>query len=272
MKSTSVSSKKRKAPSAQTAAKQPASSPQKTVAVSVEVAPINPEHDPIVVSFPRGVPASIAAGDSDGMASNPPPRFTCSNLKESSSRGRRISGEDDDCTYTASAQGRGHDGRLTKIFVGVYNKKSKTLKLVPAAEKGTVFALDQKVKGYTSNVANGSLLFGGTQTQSNGDGSEAQATVGVISAANQVQMLVESFGSRKKQKVMASRASNKVNIHSVVGSGDAMMKSVTKQEGISAENKMKIEEGGGPTVRYKWHYACLFTFHQIPFPPYNLFI
>jgi hypothetical protein len=62
-------------------------------------------------------------------------------------------------------------------------------------------------------------------------------------------MLVESFGSRKKQKVMASRASNKVNIHSVVGSGDAMMKTVTNQEGISADNKKKIEEGGGTTVR-----------------------
>lgn len=101
------------------------------------------------------------------------------------------------------------------------------------------------MKGYTPNVVNGSLLIGGAQTQNN----DAGVTMGTVSAANQVQLLVESFGSRKKQKVMASRAANKVNIHSVVGSGDVMMKSVTKQEGISAENKKKIEEGGGTKVR-----------------------
>ena len=254
--------KKRKSSSTRVATKDPAparsksrnSTSPKSVAISVEVAPNNPEHDPIVVSFPRGVPTSIAVGghSDDIDTTNPPPRFTCSKLRESSSRGRRISGEDDDCTYTASAQGRGHDGRLSKVYVGVYNKQTKRLKLVPAAEKGTIFALEQKVKAYKPNVAHGGLLFGGAQT-------ESQAP-GVISAANQVQMLVESFGSRKKQKVMASRASNKVNIHSVVGSGDAMMKSVTNQEGISADNRKKIEEGGGTTVRLQLiQYHCFIS-------------
>ena len=33
-----------------------------------------------------------------------------------------------------------------------------------------------------------------------------------ISASDRVQMLVDSFGSKKKQKVMESKAANKVNV------------------------------------------------------------
>lgn len=124
------------------------------------------------------------------------------------------------------------------MYVCVYNKKQKTLKLIPSAEKGTVFALEQSVKDYTPSVANGSMLIGGGRTEE-GNGT----TTKVMSASDQVQMLVESFGSKKKQKVMASRAANKVNIHSVVGAGDVMMHSVSNQEGISLENKKGMEEG-----------------------------
>ncbi|KAL7531025.1 hypothetical protein ACHAXR_003810 [Thalassiosira sp. AJA248-18] len=242
--STSIS-KKRKADnvsSSSSPSKQSSPKKSRKTSISVEVSPNNPEYDPVVVSFPRGVPSSII--DNNNNKSNnatiddSPLRFTCSKLKASSSRGRRITGEDDNCTYTASAVGHGHDGRLTKMYVCVYNKKKKTLKLVPSAEKGTVFALEQAVKEYTPNVANESMLFGSGTTQDDGEGNAK-----VMSASDRVQLLVESFGSKKKQKVMASRAANKVNIHSLVGAGDVMMKSVTKQEGISAGNKKGMEEG-----------------------------
>jgi len=111
---------------------------------------------------------------------------------------------------------------LTLFFYYLYR-----LKLVPSAEKGTIFSLEQAVKEYTTSVVNGCHT---EQTRT---------------ATDQVNMLVESFGSKKKQKVMASRAANKVNIHSVVGSGSLMMNTVTKQEGISAENKKKMVEVGG---------------------------
>ena len=216
--------------------------------VSVEVTPNNPDYDPVVVSFPRGVPSSILDAES---SSSDAPRFTCSKLKASSSRGRRINGEDDNCTYTASAAGRGHDGRLTKMYVCVYDKKKKTLKLVPSAEKGTVFALEQAVKEYTPNVANESMLVG------SGNAPDGESGSKVMSASDRVQLLVESFGSKKKQKVMASRASNKVNIHSVVGTGDVMMRSVRKQDGISAENKKGMEEGSKMVCTV---HICLYYF------------
>jgi len=122
------------------------------------------------------------------------------------------------------------------MYVCVYDKKKKTLKLVPSAEKGTVYALEQAVKEYTPSVANESMF--GT-----GEAKDGEGNTKVMSAMDRVQMLVESFGSKKKQKVMASRQANKVNIHSVIGSGDIMMKSVTKQEGISMGNKKGMEEG-----------------------------
>ena len=50
----------------------------------------------------------------------------------------------------------------------------------------------------------------------------------VVSASDQVLMLVKSFGLKKKQKVTVSRAANQVNIHSAVGTGDVMMKSTTR--------------------------------------------
>jgi hypothetical protein len=56
-------------------------------------------------------------------------------------------------------------------------------------------------------------------------------------------MLVESFGSKKKQKVMASRASNVVNINKVVGAGNSMMDSVVGQGGISEGNREMLQDG-----------------------------
>jgi hypothetical protein len=47
-----------------------------------------------------------------------------------------------------------------------------------------------------------------------------------ISASDRVKMLVDSFGSKKKQKVMDSRAANKVNVHSVVGGGNFVPENV----------------------------------------------
>ena len=103
------------------------------------------------------------------------------------------------------------------------------------------------MKEYTPNVVNGTLIVGsGNQTVNDGDNTATK----VLSASDQVQRMVESFGSKKKQKVMASRQANKVNIHSVIGTGELMMKSVEKQEGISLENKKKmVEEGGSKMVR-----------------------
>jgi hypothetical protein len=176
------------------------------------------------------VPTSILNYDAQaGNNSNTSrlPHFTWSKLKSSSDKGRRITGTDETCIYTSTSSGRGHDGRLTKLYVLALHKKEKTIKLIPTAEKGTTFALEQTVKAYKTSISSES-------------GSLNQA-----SAKDRVNMLVESFGSKKKQKVMASRAANVVNINNVVGAGNAMMESVAGQNGgvISEENREMLMDG-----------------------------
>ena len=122
----------------------------------------------------------------------------------------------------------------------VFDKRRGTLRLVPTAERGSIFALEQRTKEYDGRHGSGIGENDMTTTTAVGGGS--------ISASDRMQMLVDSFGSRKKQKVMNSRASNRVNIHSVVGTGEVMMESVAGQEGISRENKRGMMEGGGAKV------------------------
>jgi hypothetical protein len=220
-----------------------------TMTIRVEVAPEDPENDPVVVSFPRGVPASIAgrtgdgAGvDGDGDGPSPPPRFERSRLRPSSSSrgggGTVVRGGDDRCSYSARAYGRGHDGRLTKAYVCVFDRGGGTLRLVPSAERGTIFALEQKVAAWERNA-------GGTAAAA-----RVGAAAGPISASDQMQLLVDSFGSRKKQKVMNSRASNRVDVGNALGSGDTLMRSVAEQQGISRENRRAMLEEGDEKVRF----------------------
>ena len=101
---------------------------QTKIPITVQVSEENPSYDPVVVSFPRGLPSSLCTENSSSSSIDKAPKFTCSKLnpKSKSSRGRRINGEDANCTYTASATGSSHDNRRTKSYVCIYNKKEKT--------------------------------------------------------------------------------------------------------------------------------------------------
>jgi hypothetical protein len=127
---------------------------------------------------------------------------------------------------------------LTKLYVAVLNKTTKTLKLVPTAERGNTFALEQTVKAYKPNVSSESMAIGGLNDSK-------------VSASDRVNMLVESFGSKKKQKVMASRAANVVNINKVVGAGNVMMDSVVGQKGVVSEENRKMLMDGSKAVSFQ---------------------
>eukprot|EP00560_Eucampia_antarctica_P002371 CAMPEP_0197834994 /NCGR_PEP_ID=MMETSP1437-20131217/24396_1 /TAXON_ID=49252 ORGANISM="Eucampia antarctica, Strain CCMP1452" /NCGR_SAMPLE_ID=MMETSP1437 /ASSEMBLY_ACC=CAM_ASM_001096 /LENGTH=525 /DNA_ID=CAMNT_0043440095 /DNA_START=34 /DNA_END=1611 /DNA_ORIENTATION=+ len=213
--------------------------------VTVNVKKCAPEYDPIVVSFPSGTPSALVGGtqqrndtnnddngktvsfaqDDDNDAQNGvPPTFTWMKLKKSSSRGKTVNGEDRTCSYTASNGGRSNmDSRLTKFYIGIYDKETKSLVLQPSAEKGTVYALCQKVKDYDSSP----LLASG-------------ATSG-MTVAERKRFLVESFGSSRKKKAVKSQQANIVNISNVVGSGDVMMNAMEKQTNISQSNKKAMD-------------------------------
>ena len=77
------------------------------VPIRVEVAPNNPECNPVVVSFPQGIPVSIAGVEGDGSNMSMPPWFKRSKprllLLLPSSRRMLVRGEDDHCANLALA-------------------------------------------------------------------------------------------------------------------------------------------------------------------------
>jgi hypothetical protein len=169
--------------------------------------------NPVVVSFPCGVPESTNKL-----------KFVWQKMSESIKSGRRIVGFDQNCLYTASAKGIGYDDRQTKLVVGVYNKKRNIVTLHEAAARGTVFALRQSVPSYSDQ---NQLVETGKRTD-------------LVSRPN----VYEDFGSSKKRRVLKSQAANRVDIDHVVGAGDesAMVRQMMKGQGMSESNRMAIEE------------------------------
>jgi len=223
------------------------------VSVKVKVHKVQSGDDPIVVSFPRGVPASVLDAEEKASessrkrsvqfaASNESsaesrahdvPTFTWSKLKAGSNRGKSIQGSDKTCTYSSSNEGRGYDGRSAKLYVAVYDREEQTLTLQPAAERGQVFALDQSVKSYEPQVQH------------------VDTTIQNMSATQKRMLLFESFGSAKKQRALKSQAANVVNIDSVISAGGTMLSAVRNQDGLSESNRRAMEDAaaGRTTVR-----------------------
>ena len=225
------------------------------VSVKVKVHKAQAGDDPVVVSFPRGVPASILDAEEDAAASgrkrsvqfaggaaaqdadsraHDVPTFTWSKLKAGSNRGKSIQGSDRTCTYSASNEGRGYDGRLAKLYVAVYDKEKHTLTLQPAAERGQVFALDQSVKSYEPQVLH------------------SDATIKNMSASERRMLLFESFGSAKKQRALKSQAANVVNIDSVISAGSTMLSAVQSQDGLSESNRRAMEDAAAGRTRVRF--------------------
>jgi A49-like RNA polymerase I associated factor len=215
------SSNKRKSKTAPSSSPS-ASSATTTATIRVEVAESNPAANPIVVSFPGGMPQ--AAGGSEGSSSSLP-KFYWQRLNEKSKSGRKVVGIDRHCTYEAYAKGLAFDDRRTKLCVGVYDRKRGVVTIHEAASKGTVFSLRQSVPSYNTNG-------GGHIETKPGEASINRSQV------------FEDFGSSKKRKVLKSQAANQVDIDNVVGAGEgsAMVDQIMSGRGMSKSNKEAIEE------------------------------
>ena len=135
-----------------------------------------------------------------------------------------VVGKDESCVYSASVSEQELKSQETQLCVGVYDKKTKSLKLCPAAFNGHIFALSQSVPSYTSSYgqeANGRSEMSATETR---------------------KALFEDFGSAKKRKVLKSQEANRVNVDSVIGAGNLMVGSFLDGEGMSESNRKAVEE------------------------------
>ncbi len=188
--------------------------------IKVQVEPPAPGNDPIVVSFPCGLPESLQPSAPPGASFA---EFQWGKLSRKSAAGRKLIGQDKNCTYSASAAGLGYDDRRTKLCVGIYDKKRGTLVIREAASRGTVFSLQQSVPSYLEK--NGPIQF--------------KAGQNLLTYDTQV---YEDFGSAKKRKVLKSQAANRVEINNVVGAGEgsAVMQQVIQGESMSESNRLAI--------------------------------
>ena len=152
--------------------------------VVIEVAKSKKQSNPIVVSFPGGLPESV------GNHSVKPPQFVWQKSNENTKTGRRVVGYDRHCLYSASAPGLLYDDRRTKLCVGVYDKKRGSVVLYEGATNGTVFSLQQSVPAYIEKNC------GHLET----DPSSSALRPNIF----------EDFGSQKKKKVLKSQAANRV--------------------------------------------------------------
>jgi A49-like RNA polymerase I associated factor len=211
--------------------KRKASSPSRPTkaqqaAVKVQVESSSPSDNPVVVSFPSGVPESLHLNAPPGASV---PEFLWEKLSTKSSGGRKVIGKDKHCTYSAFAAGLAYDDRRTKLCVGVFNKKSRTVVIREAACRGTVFSLQQSIPSYLEK--NGSVQF--------------EAGRNLLSYENSV---FEDFGSAKKRKALKSQAANRVELTSVVGAGEdsAVAHQVIMGEAMSESNRKAIAQSKIP--------------------------
>ena len=190
--------------------------------VNLEVDTSSSADNPIIVSFPSGLPESLQP---DASANASHPTFQWEKLSKKSTSGRKVIGQDKNCTYSSSAAGLAYDERRTKLCVGVYDKKSGTVMIREAASRGTVFTLQQTIPSYLEK--NGPVAF--------------KAGQNLLTYSNQV---FEDFGSAKKRKVLKSQAANRVELYNVVGAGvdSAVMHQIIQGESMSESNRKAIAD------------------------------
>lgn len=213
--------------------------PKYELQLRIQVSNPDSNTDPVVVSFPSGLPLSLSHVDGnkpdEEMHTIAPPVFKWTKIRETVSRGRILRGADETCSFTASNEGRGYDGRVSKFYIGVYHKPTQTISFIPASERGTIFAMNQSVISYSDNK--------GFDTTS-------------LTLSQRRRMVFESFGSTKKKKVLKSQDANVVEMRSVVGAGEGMMKALGLQmesdKIVSESNRKAMEDvkGSGSNVSF----------------------
>ena len=172
----------------------------------------DPSVDPILCSFPAGMPAALQKESSAEVATLP--RFV---VKKHRKDTKLVVGKDHACLYSAAATPNAVAKRPMQLVVGIYDKHKNELTLQPTAEQGYVYTMSQSVPSYNR---------------------ESDATEKMMSPTDRRKALFEDFGSAKKRKVLRSQEANRVNVESVVGAGD--VNSILNT--MSESNRQAVEE------------------------------
>lgn len=179
---------------------------------------------PLLCTFPRGLPSAL---DSDSGAETGESKLQLNWEYDKVSDQQVLTGNDESCRYTAPKASNQHNTgdkknssshSSTRMCVGVYDKKRKTLTLHDVGHNGYIYPLQQAVTNYKLSFQ-----------------SEHQT------AAEIRRMLFEDFGSAKKRKVLRSQEANRVDVDTVVGAGSLIVDSLLQGESMSESNKKAIQ-------------------------------
>jgi hypothetical protein len=231
----------------------------------VQVVPSVLQADPIVCSFPSGLPQSLVFctnttefnNSNNSRNSNncdltaDEPKFLWKQNQAQTPLAYSLLGKDEACLYRADwrdnnnekdalGRNRNHPTATSRLFLGVYDKQSHTLTLQPTAGAGSVWALQQSVPSYSNNKS-ASATTTTTTSNNNSIDYDAAAAVGLQKTHS---LLFADFGSSKKQKVLRSQQANQVRVEQVVGS--AAMTTIFSQGGhmtkMSESNRKAVQE------------------------------
>jgi len=183
----------------------------------------------------------------DGRFAKDAPTFHYfqASAKNSSHKKRMVCGNDSTCTYSSAPYTPSttqpkisKDGDVltstkhkTKLYIGVYDKQTRSLALQPTADKCTIHTLSQSVSSYAPLLRQGNYIPHTTTEFQN------------LTMMQRRNLLFDDFGSSKKKRVIKSQAENVVSVDNVLGAGSAMMEAVSGQmSSMSESNRLAMEE------------------------------
>jgi len=205
--------------------------------------------NPIVVSFPGGLPTCLLPPSSEDNVScyndekvpeftlrrpNPPNRTPMKKKKRTPMKNAEnddddrchIFGRDSTCHYEGSIRSSKNkkEHRIQRLCVGVYNKRTGVLEVSLTAGDGGVCALQQSVPEYEEGRSEGLL-------KTNTDRYNA---------------LFKEFGSTKKKKAINAKDMNRIRLEAgdatVKKNNSILSKAFMNQTGMSESNKQALEK------------------------------
>ena len=178
--------------------------------IRVKVVESNPSHDPIVCSFPGGVPTNPLTFQWYQKKNSK--KSSHNKLDTASSVEYVLKGHDEACQYYGSCTSSSSvtsesSSHNTKLCVGIYDKETNVVTFYPTAGNGAVISLQQFVPSYHHSK----------EQNLESNGASTKNTNNISSSSNSNALLYADFGSAKKRRVLQSQEANRVTVDAVVG-------------------------------------------------------
>lgn len=146
---------------------------------------------PLVSSFPGGLPSSDT-------------KFV---WKKQNQRHSLI-GKDESCRYVGQ-----EETSRSRLVIALYDKRNHTLTCHLAAGDGQVYALQQQVLNYESNIA-----------------------------SDPTSNVFQEFGSSKKKRALQSQQANRIHSDQILGKSGTLTKIVVENDNMTESNRKAIQE------------------------------